>query len=709
MGETATLSCKSRIDRVTVYARGAVVVRTVELPAELSSGPCVLEVGLGRPALDPRSLRAIPRGGRSVLAIDVRPRIQAAPQSRDLGPLEREVERLEREHESVRARLERLSARRGALTALWPDPRLRPRRADEDGAARVRDALAANAMIDGMLDELHAHLRDEERREALVLRALEAAKVARDRASSADAPSGQDELAALVQLGEGAASPLESLEIEYVVDAARWWPAYRVRLSDSARLAHWTLDAYVAQASGEDWAQALVSLSTADLVRDARLPTLPTLRIGRAQRKITAFRPPPSGLDELFAGYDGHGADLRRPEPVDRTIAPKPIAMIADVLDARAGSDKADRFDDADEVTVGADAGALEQGEGALREEEAVVARAPAAAAFARQSSIESEKKESRARGGASPLGWRAEPSAPPRPQEASGEGAPSEIDPDERWLEYDGLELEEPSSARANRGRLTVSQSPSDQRLELERAYGRSAIERLVAPSGTVDPRAARSTFDHLYDGGARVDVIADGALHRVSIAQAEGRSRPRFRAVPKEDPAVYREAEVQNPFESPLLAGPAEVFSDDALVARTAVAAVDRGGTIALGLGVEERLRVARNAKVLESATGLLGGSTQVEHTISIELASSLGEAVFVDVIDRVPVAKRDSEIEVTVLSSKPKATAYSQADRGSPVDGVARWTVELAPGTKSSIEFAYRIVFASKLEIVGGNRRD
>ena len=101
-----------------------------------------------------------------------------------------------------------------------------------------------------------------------------------------------------------------------------------------------------------------------------------------------------------------------------------------------------------------------------------------------------------------------------------------------------------------------------------------------------------------------------------------------------------MYREVEIQNPFDAPLLSGPVEVFLDGALMTTSSSRFVDRGGVVHLGLGVEERLRVARNARVEEGTAGLLGGSAVVDHAITIEVASSLGRKVTVDVLDRVPM---------------------------------------------------------------------
>ncbi|HTN87956.1 MAG TPA: DUF4139 domain-containing protein, partial [Sorangium sp.] len=145
-----------------------------------------------------------------------------------------------------------------------------------------------------------------------------------------------------------------------------------------------------------------------------------------------------------------------------------------------------------------------------------------------------------------------------------------------------------------------------------------------------------------------------------------------------------------------------------DGALAAQSALGHVDRGGVLRVGLGVEERIRVARNARVDESSAGLLGGSLAVEHAVTIDLASSLGVGVEVEVLDRIPVTD-DKDVEIKLLSSQPKAETYTQEELGEPVRGGLRWRVPLAPGGKASVAFTYRVVFSSKSEVVGGNRRE
>jgi uncharacterized protein (TIGR02231 family) len=286
----------------------------------------------------------------------------------------------------------------------------------------------------------------------------------------------------------------------------------------------------------------------------------------------------------------------------------------------------------------------------------------------------------------------------PPRPE------LPAAIEPAEAWLDFDALRLARGTEERARRGRLIREPGPDRRAVEI----ALSLLDFLPAPPRAVDPRDARGRFDHLYTAAAAADVPANARPHRVSVAIADAAAAPRFVTVPREAVEVYREVELKNPFDAPLLAGPADIYIDGALLTQTSVAAVDRGGLLRVGLGVEDRIRAARNARVEESTAGLLGGSLAVEHEVTIELASSLGRAVTVEVIDRMPVTD-DKDIDIKLLSSRPRAEAYTQAEIGAPVRRALRWSVEVPAGGKAAVTFAYRVTLPAKNEIVGGNRRE
>ncbi len=729
------IECSSKIDRVTVYARGAIVTRAVTLPAEIPAQPCVIQLAAVSPVLDTKSVRAKTNNGRSVLGIETRWIARSAPSTP--SQIQKEIEDLEHKHVALNESRSLLYARTEVLRNAHPDPRLRARKRDQDHLGRVKDSLKTSSLLGELLAQSYAELRALDDELPRVLDALTAARLRLAQAKAAERESVSDpKLALLVHLGaEDPNQALASLELEYTIEAARWWPTYKVRFSQGAHKVKCALDALVAQASGEDWTNVLVSLSTADLVRDARLPLLPSLRLGRAQPAKKAFRPPPDGLEELFAGYDRamqvarpapHGASGQRAEVGDTFQAYAKDARVDDVLASEM----------LDEESEGGG------GDGAMPESAAM-----SKAAFG---SLSQQGAPSVPGGGPSPYGG-AMPSAPmslgavaPLPSRRSSvekadtmtrAGAPmsasmpppmqapmriqsmddrtrfhggeiAEIEPGDEWLDFDELTLRGEASGRGERGRL---QRVGVDRKRNERQAVRELLEHKQVGGDHVDPRSVRGAFDYRYDSVLRADIPGDSAIHRISMLEAEGESKPLFRVVAKEVATVFREAELRNPFDAPLLVGPAEVFYDEALLTRAKVPTVDKGGIMHIGLGMEERIRVARNSRVHEGSAGLLGGSTQMDHTVSIELSSSLGEPATVVVIDRLPYAKKEDDIEVTLLTAKPKAEAYTQAERGEPVRGGLRWHVEVPAGAKAVVEFQYKITFSSKLELNGGNRRD
>ncbi len=718
------LTCTSRIDHVTVYARGALIRRTVSLPADLPADGVELGIPGVTVLAEAGSARTVVEGGREVVALKaeyVLPQGPAGPGA----PIER-IRALELEGQAIEKEREHLQTRRSVLAQLSVQPRMGSFRRKVDPAERARDALAVGSLLAEKTAALDARLRElaarqEENANALAAAHLDAVQDRRETLEGAGRPT----LRFLVRLGPGTA-PVRSLAIEYAVTPARWWPAYTARLGDAGARARWELEALIAQDSGEDWQGVKLALSTADLVQDARLPELPSLRLGKAQpARRSGFRPLPEGLDALFEGFDLAGATAPRPI----TLAPpKPVSP------ARPGKKRARRDQTVIREAVPAQDGGPASGvyysgaaglapppppmpSPAMASPKAAMAPAPSARsappsadedqwrAATRSRSIAAKMEESYAgeEGAACDelafggMGGGA-PGAGPKPAEPPG------IEPGEDWLDFDTLVLGDPED-RGRRGRIGRDIRPS---FGAQARTARGRIDGLGDPPHARDPLSTRGRFDHRYDAEGTVDVPSNARPHRVTVAAAEAPAKPRFRTVPREGAEVFRETELKNPFDAPLLAGPVEVFVDGALSTTSSISAVDRGGSIRLGLGVEDRLRVARNVRAEESSAGLLGGTTAVDHEVTIDLSSALGHPATVEVIDRLPITD-DKDVEVTPGPSKPAAEKYDQTERGLAVRGGLRWQVLVPPGGKARVDFSYQIRLPAKNEIVGGNRRD
>jgi Domain of unknown function (DUF4139)/N-terminal domain of unknown function (DUF4140) len=718
------IDCESRIDRVVVYARGAVVTRKVTLPESLPEGAVELTLAGITALAEAGSVRALAQGEREVTAIHARAVIPRAPAKP--GRLRERLRALELEGERLEAERSLAAQRRAELEGLTPSLHFSRWARHADPGARFQDALALGGLVaeelialDDRLRELDAAIEDHQRR-------LDAARLDAAQGTPGDL-EGEARAALGVQVRLGPAGSLLSLEIDYVVTAARWWPAYTARLSAAATRVTLGMDAFVAQASGEAWSGVKLSVATADLASDVRLPELRSLRLGRAQppRRV-GYRPPPAGLDAMFEGHDravdrleittrggdrlaaldesedleertasrsmpegggGYGAPQGMPPPMSSHGRVESAKGMASPMSMTVTASMAMAMPRSMPMPAPARARASVD----LR---ARKSRGPGSGARSEDATIDAltTRDEAASLGAAAP---RAEPAAP------------EAIEPDEAWLDFDALTLADPLEP-ANRGRRgRLARDPASV-VGSRAAAAQASIQSLGAPPEARDPLATRGHFDHRYDAEGSADVPASGRPHRVAIGSAEGEARPRFVAVPREAAEVYREAEITNPFAAPLLSGPVEVFLDGALLTTSSLAFVDRGGLLHLGLGVEERLRVARNARVEEGSAGLLGGSTTVDHHVTIDVASSLGHPVAIEVLDRIPVTS-DKDIEIKLISSKPASTKITQAERGHPVRGGLAWNISVSPGEKQRIEVTYRVTLPAKNELVGGNRRE
>jgi uncharacterized protein (TIGR02231 family) len=297
------IACESRIERVVVYARGAVVTRRVTLPDALPGEAVELRLAGITALAEPGSVRALAQGEREVTAVKARVVIPSAPVK--TGRLRALVRALELEKERLAWETAYVNRRREGLGVMNPEPRFARWAPHADPAARFGDALALGALVGDELQRLDERLRAIEEASEDNQRRLAAAELAAKQGSTDDRHGDQRaELGVSVLLGGGPGA-LAALEIDYVVTAARWWPAYTARLAAAATRVSFGIDAFVAQASGEAWSGVALAVSTADLASDVRLPELRSLRIGRTQaapRK--GYRPPPAGLEAMFEGHD---------------------------------------------------------------------------------------------------------------------------------------------------------------------------------------------------------------------------------------------------------------------------------------------------------------------------------------------------------------------------------------------------------------------
>lgn len=694
------LLCASDISHIVVHAHGAVVTRRVTLPEGAAVGDidCVVtDVTL---EADPGSVRVSLGAGQATL-VGVRSAVHIPETSGERGPTVERLEVLRAQHRDLDDRLDYLRKRERAWTKIVVAPRGRKTIEAMGPLEGARAALMLSDLVGAHRRAVALEVQQVREQLEEIKRTLEAVEFADGQRSQQERMgTGHPTRRFVVQLAK--VEGLEFFELSYIVSSARWWPAYTLYLEDQGREGRLVSEAVIAQACGEDWNGVSLSLSTAQLVQDARLPELASKRLGRAQpSKSRGYREPPGGLDKLFASYDMGLRQAGAPLPMSRggqdtdsypvMAPPFSSSLMESAMNTTYGSAPPSAPPPAPASAPRSSGGPPPSG-------------APQYGAALGGSmdrggyeSLEGEEmaKEMRARSQA-PM-KKSKKLIAPRQEETS-----EAIEPGEDWLDFDGLVMAGPDAPY--RGRLKRRESGHG-------SYDDESIYEATSRAlglGLVDPMQSKGSFDYRFEAQGKVRIPSDGGLHRVRVSEGRGPSEITWRSAPRVEAAVYREVSLKNPTGHPLLAGPIRIFIDGELRTQSALETLDVAGAIKLGLGVDENLRVVRNVRVREDGAGLLGGKRTVLHEVDIELRSSLGYPARVDVIERIPVTDEDT-VDVELVSDEPRSSAYDQKERGRALRGGRQWSVTLPAAGALDIHFAYRITLRSKDEIIGGNRRE
>ncbi|MDR6974157.1 hypothetical protein J2X68_000835 [Streptomyces sp. 3330] len=707
---------------MVVYAQGAVCRR-------LASGSVppdgrVRVTGLPR-SLDPGSLRARVTGTPGVRVTEARVEVEAEPLA-ETAPddLRREVERLLDERAAAEGGRDRQLRLIEEVKGLRPVPPAR-RRDDPHRRTPVDAWLGLAEFVDERLAGLHTRLVDME--EALD-RAEHALSVAADRLAraSTDAPAAHVRTTVSAVLTLDGAGDAE-VELEYGVPGAVWVPTYRLTYRQDDSSGRLVLRASVAQRTGEDWTGVRIALATADLRRRTDLPRLRSIRIGRPQPAPlpSGWREPPTGLADLFAGYDVAPARPARtgaspvaagppaagsapgPVPPPRPTAPEygeslaaapqaygqPVAAAPPVHGAPPPPPPPGSAGGAYPQPFGGGPNEFAQpvpsrpGGGGRGRARSMPAAAPAALA-----------PQAPGRGAPPPAPMA--PGGPPPQPVAPTPGPPR---PSGAELDYTALVLCGPDEPGGRRG-LLFPDSPFDP-VAAEYRRRAEAVTALPLPGHAVRPRESAGSFDHRFDAVARADIPSDGTWHTVTVGEIPVGLRTEYLCVPSVEQTVYATLVLSNATDQALLAGPVEVTADDDFLLTTALPTLAPGGECRVGLGPAQGVRVTRRAHVHESTSGLRSSTTVLDHRVHVELANRLGEPVTVEVRERVPVTS-DPDIRI-----EERADWLVPRDGAGPeqhAPGTRVWRVDLPAGATTALDGGYEIRIASAKTLAGGNRR-
>lgn len=756
----------SRIDTVKVYAAGATITRIAELQLNAAELPEHVEIP-GLPlALDDSSVRVrvdvetqipspIASDVRIGLAVPPPQETQNPPPDEELRAATAEVRRLE----DAIALIENEIAILNNLKV--PDrPEAEPGKAPPPSPMNARLALAnfsdeqIRARIQekrenlGKLRLAEEYLADLQQKQAIASTArnarpneLRKTVIVRLSYEELTPPTpflpgeGQNSPSSLVETGENGLG-FSRLVIEYFVPGARWTPTYVCRLNSAESSASIAVRALICQRTGEDWSGVRLELSTAEPMGWCALPELPSLRIGKAQPvpRKSGWRRPPIGAEILFEDFDRQKPEALAavvPNFVESVYYPdiEVPPLFNPVVAAERVSPKVSRVYRAelDDLESAADVASQELEAEGMTDQFDITLMSPgiidddfADLEQMRSSAVPKSAPQRRRQRAIAPEAMPA-PAAP----EFLHRRQPRRIDSSTDLLAY-GLMRMGAADDPAKRGKLSIEQQ---QEIYLEILQRQKVVVNfnvievvqqavsnaqkclsVALPPGGINVRSVAGSFDYAYSADGRIDVPSDAQFHSVALTSNSTDVDLRYIVVPREDTNVFRIAQLRNPLQAPLLAGPADVYVDGEYILSTNIATVPPKAQMELGLGVEQAIKVARNTVYEEVRSGeTIVSFNELRHKIKIDINNHLPRVATIEVRERLPIPQEGAKVDIHCDRVSPPWEKYEQQERNLPIKGGYRWQVEVPAKEETTLSVDYTIKTFVDSELIGGNRRE
>jgi len=293
--QAVDVEATSVVEAVTVYPDGASVTRAVTV--EMPSGDNTVVLKDFPLTLDPSSLRVEGEGDAALTigAIDMRPPKAAPPVN--LPDLDKRIEALRDERANLQGAIAAATARRKFAERFAETS---PVGIGEKAEARpIADWRAAFAAVGEEVAAADTAIREAERKQRDIDR--EIARLESERATKP--PS---KLEVRVDLASATAAKA-TLHLTYAVRNARWTPLYDARLDSGTRDRKPALElvrrAEITQATGEDWSNVSLSVSSVRSALGGKAPELNPL--------IVQYPTPPTPAASVSGALQDY-KDMRR-------------------------------------------------------------------------------------------------------------------------------------------------------------------------------------------------------------------------------------------------------------------------------------------------------------------------------------------------------------------------------------------------------------
>lgn len=624
------------IDAVVVYSDRARITRQGR--AELRPGVRAVRLDdlPGTTMLD--TLRVGAKGA-TVL------RVEAAPVERIRAGIDA-IDALVVEIEALGSQLARLQARRAVLQselglvdigpAAVPDDVQAPPTVGDGWRAATRFSADRRA---GILDEMKAIAEEAK----TLTETLEKARTALAR-YDAEAFTPVQRVEVLAVLEVTAADPV--VTVDYFVGGASWKPAYTVELAGDGKAVTLRTAARVSQTTGEDWQDVALAFSTAVPGQGIEAPRLDTWTLGESRD----FTPRPR------AQRDTAGRPLTGQAP---TVDPADIVRQArlEALEGRVSQAMAYSAPSLDAGLVvsggGIGSAGIGSGRGVVR-------------AYGRGAAAPRPKRSARVM---------------PAPAPAMVDDGAMSFDD----VAVDGEMVVAESVAISRSSAMEYSRRKPQRRTSLD--LFEQTLDTRPRFSDPQLPAVLAGGLDYVWKAATRASVPADPEIHAVPLSAERYPVTTRYEVAPALRTTAYLAATVRNTRETPILAGPVDIFAGADYVGTGQLATTGSGGELQLPLGADEDIRIERRLVPETKTEGLIGKEDVTTYTTEIDVANDKRRAITIRVVEQWPLGGVDDDVKVKRGKADPEPAAVDDAGR-------MTFELEVPAGQVRTVRFGYTI---------------
>lgn len=218
------------------------------------------------------------------------------------------------------------------------------------------------------------------------------------------------------------------------------------------------------------------------------------------------------------------------------------------------------------------------------------------------------------------------------------------------------------------------------------------SRAPAMAAPEATLEQGVTAATY-HL---ARPIGVPSDGSPHKATITTFDLPAALDHLTVPKLAEEAYLRATVTNSSPHTLLPGRVSVFHGPDFVGTTDIEAVAPGEEVELQLGVDDRLRVARELVRRDTSKTVLGGTRRTAVAYETTVESHLPTPTTLTVVDQFPVSRHE-DIKVRDQKTSPDPSERTDLE-------VLTWVLDLPPGRTARVTLSFQLEHPRDLPVLG-----